>query len=187
MSLFARHCCARLSVVFGTGTSFGILSAWKSLWNKFIFRWPNQKPTPVLTDWGAKLTSLCSFKTSPFLSSKAPSRKSVKKKQGIWSIPSSIQVINSHRKICAPWFVAEGFSGRCSCSVFPNPEPQRDKESCIPLSGLAAKQRPEEEPEGCIFSPDAFCLAETGNFRHFTCLQCQTCEILNLLHRTLYL
>lgn len=81
MSLFARHCCARVSVMFGTSPSFGILSAQKSLWNKFIFLWPNQKPTPVVTEQGAKLASLCSFKTSPFLSTKAAARKSVKKKK----------------------------------------------------------------------------------------------------------
>lgn len=142
-----------------------------------------------MTDWAAKSASLCSFKTSLCLSSEAPSRKSIKKNkipqtQGIRSVLSSIKVINSHGKICVPWFVAEGFSGHCSWAVFPNPEPRRDKESCIPLSRLAAKQRPEEEPEGCIFSPDGFCLVETGNFRHFTSLQRQTCEILNLLQRT---
>lgn len=79
------------------------------------------------------------------------------------------------RKKWAPSLVAKRFLVCCSFLGFPNREPQGDRESCIPLPGLAAKQRPEEEPKGCIFRSIGFCLVERGNFAHFISLQCQTC------------
>lgn len=73
MLLFAMHYCSSLFVIFGMSTSFWILSGYKSHWNKFIFRWPNQNPSLAVKDWWVKLALLCSFKILTSLWSKTDS------------------------------------------------------------------------------------------------------------------